>query len=63
MRIEPPAAGRKNSRASPSRRSMSAFERSAPDSRMVGAVRSAATVTGSSVVPAVVHVPTTAVTT
>ena len=38
-------------------------ERSAPESRIVGAVRSAATVTGSGVVPVVVQVPTTAVTT
>ena len=62
MRNEPAAEGRKNSRGSPSRRSSSALDSSTDDSRIVGAVRSAATRTGALVDPVVVHVPTTAVT-
>ena len=63
IRMEPPLAGRKNSRSLPLRRAMRALPAAAPDSAIVGAVRSAATVTGSGVVPVVVHAPTTAVTT
>ena len=63
IRMEPPLAGRKNRRSLPLRRAIRALTPVDPDSAIVGAVRSAATVTGSGVVPVVVQGPTTAVTT